>query len=198
MKNTVKVFSSCSSAFKEWACTVEALGHGDQSLIIRKGGIQENNGVFAPEHQEFALFPTYEHQKSEDLTASGRHWLESVRLKTGLSEPDLIPLSYFARVQRVLWLDRREKLEFLSSQQVLNTQALGKRFDYGEHKGFFILVLRVYRLRPVILLPRLPAYAGCRSWITLASPLETSALEPVLSETAFTEQCAVYTRLFGN
>lgn len=198
MKNAAEAFSSCSIAFKEWACIVESLGQGAQSLIIRKGGIHEKNGIFQPDHPAFALFPTYEHQKIEDLNASGRHWLEVVRLQAGLNEPDPIPLNYLARVQRVLWLDRLEWIAPLAVQQALNAQALEKRFHYGERPGFYVLVLRVYRLRHAFLLPRLPAYAGCRSWITLLSPLETPAMEPVLSDAGFTEHNEALSRLFGN
>ena len=35
-------------AFKEWAAVCRALASGRQSLIIRKGGIAEAGGVFAP------------------------------------------------------------------------------------------------------------------------------------------------------
>ncbi len=33
-------------AFKEWAVIVDALGRGDQILILRKGGISEGRGGF--------------------------------------------------------------------------------------------------------------------------------------------------------
>jgi len=198
MIHTSENFPPCTIAFKEWACAVESLGQGHQSVIIRKGGIHEKNGVFEPEYKTFFLFPTYEHQKSTELNEMGRYWLEDVRLKTGLSEPAPIPLSYLARIERVVWVDRQEWLAPLEACQVLNEQALEKRFHYGEKPGFFVLELRVYSLQSAVLMPRLPAYAGCRSWVVLDSPPPIQGIQPVLSDADFKKQGDVLTRLFGN
>jgi len=198
MKNPTEIVSSCSIAFKEWACAVESLGQGAQSLIIRKGGIHEKNGTFEPEHKTFALFPTFEHQKTEELNAMGRYWLEDVRLKTGLSEPDTIALSYLAQIQRVFWVDCLDSIGTLAALQVLNEQALEKRFHYGDRPGFFVLDLRVYRFKDTVLMPRLSAYAGCRSWVTLEPPLEIQNLQPVLGDADFKKHEEMLTRLFAN
>ena len=45
-------------AFKEWAVVCAALATGQQSLILRKGGIHEGRDGFRVEHREFWLFPT--------------------------------------------------------------------------------------------------------------------------------------------
>src|SRR4051812_45939280 len=49
-------------AFKEWAGICAKLASGEQSLILRKGGISEENGEFRPEHPRFWLYPTYFHE----------------------------------------------------------------------------------------------------------------------------------------
>src|SRR5205814_10220299 len=54
-------------AFKEWAAVCLALASGRQSIIIRKGGIAEAGGAFAPEHDRFWLYPTYVHQQQTGL-----------------------------------------------------------------------------------------------------------------------------------
>src|SRR5512138_2779668 len=51
------------TAFKEWAIVVDALGRGEQILILRKGGIAEGRGGFRPEHTRFLLFPTAFHEQ---------------------------------------------------------------------------------------------------------------------------------------
>lgn len=51
-------------ALKEWAPICEALGNGDQLLVIRKGGIKEP--TFRPAAAKFLLFPTGYHT-DEDL-----------------------------------------------------------------------------------------------------------------------------------
>ena len=44
---------SSNIAFKEWAVVVDALGQGEQVLILRKGGIREERGEFHVDHREF-------------------------------------------------------------------------------------------------------------------------------------------------
>ncbi|MEO8428438.1 MAG: DUF1802 family protein, partial [Verrucomicrobiota bacterium] len=58
--------------FKEWAVVVDALGRGDQIIILRKGGISEGRGGFQVEHPEFVLFPTLFHQQRESVVPSAQ------------------------------------------------------------------------------------------------------------------------------
>ena len=51
-------------ALKEWAVAVKALGRGEQTLILRKGGIHRDDRDFRLVDPEFLLFPTYLHQKA--------------------------------------------------------------------------------------------------------------------------------------
>ncbi|HEX4591747.1 MAG TPA: DUF1802 family protein, partial [Gemmataceae bacterium] len=54
-------------AFKEWAVICQALAEGRQALILRKGGIAETGGQFAPEHSRFWLYSTFAHEKPEGI-----------------------------------------------------------------------------------------------------------------------------------
>ena len=51
-------------ALKEWATVVKALENGNQTILLRKGGILETTG-FNVNSKKFFLFPTYEHQDNE-------------------------------------------------------------------------------------------------------------------------------------
>src|SRR5262244_1494243 len=53
-----------SVGFKEWSLVCEALGRGQQSVILRKGGIAEGRDGFAFRHREFFLFPTFFHEQA--------------------------------------------------------------------------------------------------------------------------------------
>ncbi|HKS37709.1 MAG TPA: DUF1802 family protein, partial [Verrucomicrobiae bacterium] len=46
---------------------MDALGRGEQIIILRKGGITERRGGFKPEHAEFLLFPTLFHQQRDSV-----------------------------------------------------------------------------------------------------------------------------------
>jgi hypothetical protein len=54
-------------ALKEWATVVTALENGDQTVLLRKGGILETASGFKIEDKKFVLFPTYEHQDNASL-----------------------------------------------------------------------------------------------------------------------------------
>ncbi len=56
---------------QEWAVCARALTEGRSVLIVRKGGIHEpRGGLFRPEHDRFALLPTFLHQGPERLRAA--------------------------------------------------------------------------------------------------------------------------------
>lgn len=173
-----------TTAFKEWACIVDSLGGGQQIFIIRKGGIHEKDGRFEPEHRRFLLFPTYEHQKQEDLNFQGRKYLDAF---DSAKEPDPVPIRYGAVIQQVYWIEDRKLLPALESFQALNQDALEKRFTYGDRTGFFGIVLRVFHFQAVFL-PRLPHYAGCRSWISLNPGVTLTPAAPVMQDAVFNEQ----------
>src|SRR5438874_1451206 len=65
-------------AFKEWAVICEALGQGQQSLILRKGGIDENAGEFTIEQTRFWLYPTFSHQQNDGINEDARQLLQQV------------------------------------------------------------------------------------------------------------------------
>ena len=66
-------------AFKEWSIICDTLGCGNQSLILRKGGIHEGKKGFRFEHEKFALFPTRFHEQEERVRIDSE---KSVRPKT--------------------------------------------------------------------------------------------------------------------
>src|SRR5262249_54851623 len=64
--------NSMPIAFKEWAVTVRALAEGEQLVALRKGGIREENKHFEVEHDQFFLYPTFDHQRN-DLVRESHH-----------------------------------------------------------------------------------------------------------------------------
>src|SRR5688572_5262360 len=65
-------------AFKEWAVICAALAQGRQSLILRKGGIDEDAGDFRVERPRFWLYPTYTHQQNVGIQDEARPLLAEV------------------------------------------------------------------------------------------------------------------------
>lgn len=170
-------------AFKEWASIVQALSEGKQILIIRKGGIREETGEFKLEHQEFFLFPTYEHQNPEDLKPEAHGYL-----KKAVSEKpknNQIPIRYYAKVQKIIRMENEIDIPRINSHHVWSEKALTERFHFGRRKGFHVLAVRIYRLPETVLVPYDPDYAGCKSWVDLKRQIKTEPSAAVLSDSAF-------------
>jgi len=66
-------------ALKEWATVVKALENGNQTVLLRKGGILETDSGFKVESIRFALFPTYEHQDNASLKSQYYQYLAEAR-----------------------------------------------------------------------------------------------------------------------
>lgn len=195
--------SACSSytapmqtAFKEWAIVVDALGRGEQILILRKGGIAEGRGGFQVEHPRFLFFPTLYHQQRESVLPAAQARYDQIA--PDLPGPDVLRLEFCAEV--VVWrrLDSLAAVERLRGQHIWRDDVLAQRFDWGKQQAIFALAVRVSRLPQRHDLPVLPAYGGCKSWIELAEDIATDAAQPVLAEPAFQAKLRAFESALAN
>lgn len=171
--------SSQNMAFKEWAVVCEALGSGQQSLILRKGGIHEGRDGFRVDHREFWLFPTGFHQSDDVIAPSARPLLEQVRQ----TEPnaDEIRIRQFVRVEHVYEIRDEQLIPNLEPWHIWSEKTIRDRFHYRT-PGLFALAVRVSQLPESVSLPNLPRFAGCRSWVELSAAISTERLTPVLAD----------------
>jgi hypothetical protein len=177
-------------AFKEWAIVVDALGRGDQIVVLRKGGISEGRGGFQVEHREFLFFPTLYHQQRESvLPAAQRRYDE---IAPGLPKPDVLRLEYFAEVADWRNLDSLAAAERLRGQHIWRDEVIAERFDWGRTQNLFALALRVFRLPQRIELPMRESYGGCKSWIEVEREIETTGAQPVMDDAAFARKLAAF------
>ena len=173
---------STQIAFKEWAVVVDALGRGEQLLILRKGGLHESHGQFQVEHHGFWLFPTQYHE-AEQHVLPAQH--ARVRELAAHDPGAPIPIHYYAVADPVLPITDAALLDRLTGHHIWTTATLRQRFAYGNAPGLHALVVRVYRRPSPVTIPWHKNYGGCRSWVTLESPL-TGDVTPVLPDDTFT------------
>lgn len=166
---------TCQVGLKEWAGVVAALLAGRQSVLLRKGGIEEGPGGFSPEHRCFWLYPTAFHQGSDGLRE--REWVERI----GPPEPGKVVLPGLATVDAWWWVDREDLLRELEGEHIWTESAVLKRFAY-RRKGLWVIAVRAYRAREARRIEELPEYGGCKSWVPLGEAVETGEVEEVLSE----------------
>lgn len=171
------------TAFKEWAIVVDALGRGEQILVLRKGGIAEGRGGFQVEHPRFLFFPTLYHQQRENVLPAAQARYDEI--VSHLPSPNVLRLEFCAEVIAWRRLDSLAAVERLRGQHIWRDDVLAQRFDWGKQQAIFALAVRVSRLPQRIELPMLPNYGGCKSWIELAEDIPTDAAQPVLVEAAF-------------
>lgn len=172
------------TAFKEWAVIVEALGQGEQIVILRKGGIAEGRGGFRAEHERFWLFPTRFHQQSEGVVPAA-----SDRFETLTFPPEsILRIEYAAEVVEAHQLESLEAAKQLQGQHIWRNEVIAERFDWGRDHGIYAMAVRVRRLVVPVEMPMLEGYGGCKSWIELVPEMDFSETTPVLENAAWEEK----------
>jgi hypothetical protein len=163
-------------ALKEWASVCAAAAQGRQTVLLRKGGIDEGPGGFQVRHSEFWLYPTRFHQNAAELVP------ESARL---LNDPATAPppagtvqLSLYAVVRRVEQVMDEAGLQRFRGLHVLSDAAVHERFHY-RRPGVFAIEIEAFHLAEPHEVPDLPEFAGCHSWVDLGVELSTARLRPL-------------------
>jgi len=173
-----------SIAFKEWAVICSALASGRQSLILRKGGIAEEGGVFRPEHSEFLLYPTYFHEHRAGIKPE---FLPLLAEADAAKPPSgTILFTHFVRVEAVLQLTNLDTALALNPLHAWTPDVVKQRFHYRA-PGLFVLGVRVFRLAQPVEVDERPEFAGCKTWVQLERPMDTTGAQPVLPDEKFAE-----------
>jgi hypothetical protein len=182
-------------ALKEWAVACETLGRGDQILLLRKGGIREEQREFRVEQTAFFLFPTYEHQREELLKPHAREELLTIAAQH--DRLDQVELRYWATVAETFQVTESEQVAAIAPFHLWSDAYALERLRWRPRKPLQVLALRAHRLRTAASLPVLAEYGGCKSWLTLAEPLIVAGAQPVLSDRAFSDQLQAVRRALG-
>src|SRR5438445_6140462 len=172
------------NALKEWATVVKALENGNQTVLLRKGGILETTG-FNVNSRKYFLFPTYEHQDNESLKSQYYGYLAEAREnkpKEGINR-----ITSFAEVLEEQDLESMEKIESLSSFHIWSDSYIVERMNWMPEKPMKVMFLKVFKMQPTEV-PVLPDYQGCKSWIELNINLEAG--KSVLSDAELEQKLA--------
>ena len=168
-------------AFKEWAVVCRALAEGRQAVILRKGGIAEEGGLFRPDHDRFWLFPTYLHQKADGLKPAAASWIPEV--ERDRPPTDVVRLTHYVEVPAAFRAERLEQVLALDACHVWSEATVRQRFAYRE-PGLYVLPVRVFAAATPLTVPNRPEYDGCKTWVDFGAELPASGT-PVLSDEAF-------------
>ena len=172
-----------SVGFKEWALVCEALGRGEQSILLRKGGIAEGREGFGFRHSEFFLFPTFFHEQVVKVRTPGAEIPAAVEGE--------IHIRYLARLESQKEITSWPAAAALEPFHILEESVVRERFEY-KGAGLHVALVRVFRLEPWWKLPDQTAYGGCRSWVKLPGCPPGTRFEPVLSDEQFKRIAAAF------
>ena len=169
---------TAKTALKEWSKTEKAIERGEQVLLFRKGGINDNNNSgFQILENQFVIFPTSFHSAN-----NGGESDSMPDMKKG----DSVPFSIVCRITRAWQTSDKSVIKALEKFHALREDEIVSRVNYKPNEPYSILEVRAY------VLPKdeysLPAdvekYGGCKSWIEklpFGIP-DTTTLPPVLDQ----------------
>ena len=171
-------------AFKEWALVCEALGHGAQSIILRKGGIAEGRAGFSFAHDDFLLFPTLFHEQ-----------VASVRLAPDTplparAEESTVEIRYRVRVEWTHEITDLESARRLAPFHIWRDSVVEERFRYKNEGRIHLACVRVASLDPPHRFPDAPKYGGCRSWVQVPDVPEATKEKWVLDDATHADRVA--------
>ena len=156
-------------ALKEWSIICKALEDGNQTILLRKGGILEYKKGFEIRQKSFLLFPTLEHQTEEYLQSK---YLQTYDLllrgnKSEDNQNKTNTLWVLARIEAIQEFHDHEMLPELEKYHIWNEKYVNMRMNYNPKKPMNALLLRVYKLPQPISIDINPEWAGCKSWIDI-------------------------------
>ena len=180
-------------AFKEWQVIVDALAAGEQSLLLRKGGIAEGRGGFDPKRADrFWLFPTEFHAQLEKTKPELASLCSEPSAVTTMSKTPAatVTLCAFAEVVQHRFIADWPTVAALDPFHWWTESAVREKFNWGRPPGLHALVVRVYRLDRAVTLVRSAAMAGCKSWLELPVDFDEHASSLVAPKRAVAQVLA--------
>lgn len=156
-------------ALKEWSIICKALEEGNQTILLRKGGVLEYKKGFEISQKSFLLFPTLEHQAAEYLQSKYLQTYESLLRANESQDIDnkTNTLRILARIETMQEFHDHEMLPELGKYHIWNEKYVNMRMNYNPKKPMNALLLRVYKMPEPFSIDVKPEWAGCKSWIDI-------------------------------
>src|SRR5262245_23132229 len=168
------------TALKEWAVLVDAMARGDIIAMIRKGGIREQRAGFNVRHDRFVFYPTYFHEKLDELAPKFRERLAA----SEHTRPDegTVRIAHVAEVAGLWTVTELDRLRAIEGEHGLAWGAVESRFHYRDRPVVQVVAARVSTLREPVVVPELRRYQGCVSWVALESGISVAGAAPAVDD----------------
>lgn len=191
-----------SVALKEWAIVTDFLAEGKCALLLRKGGIHEDEGPgrFHLEHDSFALFPAWEHERLDWIKPSWLPEREKLKLEDGhLAVPETLEFKGWAQVAKVWKIPSRAAFDSLDDLHPWGKPQVDMRFNYKSDQPLYLVAVRAHKFAQPVKVPNRASFAGCRSWVPLEGEdaMTTAGSAPAMTEAQFAEVLARVEKAMG-
>jgi hypothetical protein len=189
------LLASQQKALKEWAVVCRALLRGGQSVLLRKGGITEETRDFALVERRFLLYPTYEHQDVDSVQPSYRGWFAAALADR--PPEDVVRIEGWAEVTDLFLTHDLDAVLALSEHYAWGPDYIRMRMAYKPRKPMNVVVVRAYRLPAAVDVPIEDHFAGCKSWVPLASAVPLDGSAPALGGAEHAARVETVARTLG-
>jgi hypothetical protein len=163
--------------FKEWSAVCQAIAHGRQTVIIRKGGLAEGRAGFSFKHRHFYLFPTWFHEQAQKITEPQF----SLPADSGAD----VTIQCAVTVEWSGVVSDWAIAQALAPFHILREEVVRERFESQDAPGIHVAFVRAFPLVPAWKFPNEKRFGGCRSWVELPERSDEPFLERVLSDAEF-------------
>lgn len=182
-------------ALKEWAVLVDAMARGEAIAMVRKGGIREQRAGFSVRHDRFLLYPTFFHEKEQELAPRFRGDLAASHARR---PPDgMLRIEYVAAAAAVWRVTELERLRSVQHEHGLTWDAVAARFHYRSNPVVHVVAVRVARLVQPAVVPEARRYGGCVSWVALDAPVSVAGAVRVLGDADFEHRISGLAAVLG-
>lgn len=172
---------------KEWAVTIDAIARGEQTILLRKGGIREDGKHFKIEQEQFFLYPGHFHEGESLLKPEKRDLLNS-------TEPDdfesVVDLAVFAEIEEVIEVSTENEVKALNQFHIWSDEFAEKRFNWKPLHPLNLIIVRGHVLQQPQALLVMPDYSGCKSWVEFIEDYPVGVTTPAIPERRFRAQVA--------
>lgn len=171
---------------KEWAVTIDAIERGEQTVLLRKGGIREDGKHFKIEHDQFFLYPGHFHEGKALLKPEKQDLLKVN------GDPDefesVVNLSVFAEIEEVIEISSEEEVRALDRFHIWSEEFAEKRFNWKPRHPLNLIIIRAHVLQQPQALMVMEGYSGCKSWVEFIEDYPVGVTTPVIPDRRFTAQ----------
>ena len=177
--------NSTNIGLKEWAVTTNALGRGEQTFMLRKGGIREDGRHFKIEHEQFLLYPGLFHEGELLLKPENRNLLDETANADFTKE---VPFTVYCDLTETIEISEEHQVRALDEFHIWSQEFPVKRFNWKPRHPLKLMIVRAYKLDAPTTMNVDDTYAGCKSWVDLTDEIDITNLTPALTDSEFAAQ----------